>query len=342
MKNLLLLIAYINILLISACVDKLSPELKSTDENPVLNKRVFPKFSNEKLLDILQKEVALTEVIDQAPNNHDWLASYPSDNSSLKNFCDNYEDDFRRALNIQLIGSFPEIDKSIFDKSREFLQAFHGIKTDIIKKTITMNDIKEKTQDTINKLSKDKDSTNSIQSTQQDLDHSFPDERSSYLVEIILEYLDRESNKNKPYMMSFTNDDIFMRGFNFVFGAAIFSSALSTARFGTEPKTLLLRALKIATHEFAHQRGLRHCAKHECNIGGYMHLGELDSRPLYFCSKDTAKICWLNKQTMLEYYQNYLPFLKRFAQQNNLDLNKEIQHTERKLAILEKAPIYGL
>jgi hypothetical protein len=88
-------------------------------------------------------------------------------------------------------------------------------------------------------------------------------------------------------------------------------------------------------------RGLTHCTDFECNIGGYMNLQELDSRPLLYCLQDTAKICFLTHTSMLHQHKKLLLFFQNFNKvyHLNCDFSKEIQTLKERITTLKETRI---
>jgi archaemetzincin len=89
---------------------------------------------------------------------------------------------------------------------------------------------------------------------------------------------------------------------NFVFGEASLTERVgvwSLARLGDPAyserdfRRVLMRTLKVASHETGHMFGLSHCTAHRCNMNGSNSLSETDRAPLAPCPQCMAKICWL-------------------------------------------------
>lgn len=89
---------------------------------------------------------------------------------------------------------------------------------------------------------------------------------------------------------------------NFVFGEASLTERVgvwSLARFGDPTRgdegfqRVLVRTLKVASHETGHMFGIQHCTAHACNMNGSNSLPETDHAPLAPCPQCLAKICWL-------------------------------------------------
>jgi archaemetzincin len=87
-------------------------------------------------------------------------------------------------------------------------------------------------------------------------------------------------------------------GIKTVFGRASFEknvAAMTLGRFGNlEPDgpIVLGHALKVASHEVAHTLGVFHCLEFECGMNETNSLGDLDRRPLAFCSECEMKVWW--------------------------------------------------
>lgn len=99
----------------------------------------------------------------------------------------------------------------------------------------------------------------------------------------------------------FTNHDLYPQPtWNYVFGEASLTQRVgvwSFKRYGnpdkkTEFKTVLMRTLKVASHETGHMFSITHCIRYECNMNGSNSLEESDSQPLHFCPDCLEKLAW--------------------------------------------------
>jgi predicted Zn-dependent protease len=285
------------------------------------------------LYHLLRQEIALTESVDKGPTNKAWLELESADlDQDFEHFAYFFRRLDNKPLYIQLIGQFSEKDKQIVQLTMDFLKSFHRIEVYLVNEILTMEQLKEESTIQISDKTRDWDGRSVTQ----------------YLANEALTALanvkERHATKECHYI-AFTSEFLYSRQCaNFVFGsgqmggAGIFSNFL----FGSAEKNFRLvteRMMKIAAHEFGHMRFIQHCGKHECNIGGYMSLAELDSRPFYYCSKDTAKLCLNTGVSMKQYYTDLLAYFQAFKQKQNSNFfDKEINHVQQKLNILKAHP----
>lgn len=269
-----------------------------------------------------------------------------------------------RPLHIQKIGQFSDIDLKIIAITCDYLQIFHNLPIKISQNILTMDQLRndhlkmlEKKQQKICETTEEQEKLNVSISrdkfTQLRLVGAFPRENGQYNGSVVLDLMKRvlgsqfkSDSEKKAQIMAFTSEDLYTETLsNFVFGCASLVDDVgiwSNSRFGdpsSSPKafqTCLLRMMKLSTHEFGHMRGLSHCTDYECNIGGYMSMTELDSRPLLYCPQDMAKICYLTQTSLLEHHQKILDFFQKFNEtyQLNVDFSKEIQTLKKRIALL--------
>lgn len=129
---------------------------------------------------------------------------------------------------------------------------------------------------------------------------------------------------------------------NFVFGQANLTQRVgvwSLYHFGEPDKsdhefrTVLLRAMKVASHETGHMFSLRHCTKYECVLNGSNSLGEMDARPLDVCPECMAKICWATGRDPRKRYEALAAFSLRHGFQ------RERAYFEKSLRELQRADL---
>lgn len=121
--------------------------------------------------------------------------------------------------------------------------------------------------------------------------------------------------------LCFTASDLWPGpGWNFVFGQASLADRVgvwSIARFGDPDRSeesfrlVLLRTLKLATHESGHMFSLTHCTAYACDMNGSNSLDESDRHPLALCPECLAKICWATRADPAERYRKLIEFCRR-------------------------------
>ncbi|MEJ2276913.1 MAG: archaemetzincin family Zn-dependent metalloprotease [Candidatus Lokiarchaeota archaeon] len=115
--------------------------------------------------------------------------------------------------------------------------------------------------------------------------------------EILKKVTGRAKNKKYYRILGIIDEDIYVKGLNFVFGVAtlsrshkkIASAVISVTRLkesfynrSKNPRLFRLRILKEALHELGHTFGLSHC-ENKCIMYFSNHLGDTDYKPAEFC-----------------------------------------------------------
>lgn len=216
----------------------------------------------------------------------------------------------------------------------DFIKVFHRVEVHLIETTMTIEDLGREAEVEI------------------------PRKECSWLPNHVIQYesgvalsaLDiiKEQRAIKEcHFMAFTSEMLYGTDCdNYVFGSADYSGSgiFSNFLFGSPEENFRLvtsRMMKITAHEFGHICNIGHCGKHECNIGGYNLMPELDNRPFYYCSKDTAKLCFRKGVTLQQYYSDLLTYFLDFERKYNTDFfEKEIKHVIKKLTRLENTKIF--
>ena len=121
-------------------------------------------------------------------------------------------------------------------------------------------------------------------------------------------------------MIALTTSDLWPgKGWNFVFGQASLRQRVgvwSMYRYGdpnkglTELRRVLLRTIKIATHELGHMMSMAHCTAFECSMCGSNSLSESDRGPLALCPECMAKVCWATGTEPVERYRKLAAFCR--------------------------------
>lgn len=126
-----------------------------------------------------------------------------------------------------------------------------------------------------------------------------------YNASIILHSLPVEGNKER--ILGVCDVDLFVPGFNFIFGEAQFMgprALISLYRlypqfWGEPPNDMIFleRAVKEATHEIGHTFGLRHCSDRKCVMHFSNSIWDTDIKSSLFCSTCKSQ---LNKNILQE------------------------------------------
>jgi archaemetzincin len=140
--------------------------------------------------------------------------------------------------------------------------------------------------------------------------------------------------------LCFTASDLWPgQGWNFVFGHASLEDRVgvwSIARFGDPEasdenfRLVLLRTLKLATHECGHMFSLPHCIAYECGMNGCNSLEESDRHPLALCPECLAKVCWATRSDPTERYRKLIAFCRHAR------LKPEAEVYEKRLTAIEE------
>ena len=126
--------------------------------------------------------------------------------------------------------------------------------------------------------------------------------------------------KDAAAYIAFTSVDLWPgEDWNFVFGQASDDrvGVWSLYRFGDPDKSeddfrlVLLRTLKLATHETGHMFSAAHCTAWQCNMNGCNTQGESDRHPLALCPECMAKVCWAARAEPAARYRKLIEFCKR-------------------------------
>ncbi len=303
----------------------------------------------------LLDEIELTRHLDKAPTNRSWLKFGNQIGETQQTFSDfvaRVGEPAPRPLYVQLIGDFSPQDREVIAQVIEFLKVFHRKEVLLSEKNLSMEELKRikladfaKRKSTPSEVLPAMAPENGIQIKRRvaptdfytnQFHTQFPRADGQYLADIAIDALNVFKQENLPAncdLIAFTKEDLFARALtNYVFGLAQYggSGIWSQHRFGSDPRQLLLRMLKLSTHEFGHSRVISHCVEKECNMGGYMSVDELDKRPLWYCAEDSAKICYLTGITMKQYYQDLLVFMRKQPE----IFSNEINHLEQALSCL--------
>ncbi len=119
--------------------------------------------------------------------------------------------------------------------------------------------------------------------------HAFSARRNQYSAPTILRRICRLEIGERSKVLAVTNDDLYVRGRNFIFGQAQLNGIcgiISLHRLKTGDKLLFLeRVRKEAVHEIGHTFGLMHCPRHNCVMRFSETVEDADLKPSTFCDE---------------------------------------------------------
>lgn len=140
-----------------------------------------------------------------------------------------------------------------------------------------------------------------------DLGFAYEPMRGQYYSSAILKRLKETMPDGIIALLAIAEVDLYVPGFNFVFGEAEISgkaSIISLARLRpTEPDNpdrLIERVEKEATHEIGHVFGLRHCENRRCVMSFSPTLQDADIKRNKFCSDCAQTLAENSRQPVNE------------------------------------------
>lgn len=120
-----------------------------------------------------------------------------------------------------------------------------------------------------------------------------------------------------------TEDDLYSKGLNFVFGVGSFTQRTgiySLRRYQSKDEALFLRrSLNLMAHEVGHILSIHHCVTWRCVMQGANTLGEHDSHPMYLCPEDLKKLEWNCGFDRAERYRQLLDFTRKLGLKADAD-----------------------
>lgn len=147
------------------------------------------------------------------------------------------------------------------------------------------------------------------------------------------------------FVLGFTSQDLYGGSLNFCFGVGVWQYAcglFSIFRLkGWTFATTLRRLMIVASHEFGHLRGMKHCVNFSCNMQGSNCIEEFDETPLTYCAECMAKICLLNDWSLKEGYECQKRVLTECQEacqtkSYSVDFSQEIATLDKKIAALSE------
>ena len=304
----------------------------------------------------LEKEVANATICDQALGpavKGSWRAGPGSDEKEQTLAAYQTRPDLeairkRRILQIHSLGQFSAVQLKILRIVSDYLAAVHGVTMQLAEDAISIDALKKRHIEWLLQQPHGYDRV----AYKPVLELFFSGKpfvrEGQYDYRILMSMISSQLHpgNGETSTLGFTSEDIYADKMNFIFGAA---SALGGAtglfsvyRLGNpetdqkEWQLCLKRLMKLASHEFAHMRGLEHCTTHSCNMQGGNSMAEMDELPLTFCAKDMAKICSAAGRSLKAGYQQQLAFFENFTEMYRVqcDFSIEVRSLQARLTCL--------
>jgi archaemetzincin len=253
------------------------------------------------------------------PRPGDWLASFEEPGQTFEQYLTGdprAPRGERRVVYIQPLGEFTPAQARVVGATADFMGRYFGIPVR-----------------TLGRLSLDL-----VPRSQRRINGTREQVCTGYVTQTILK---PRLPADAAALIALTSSDLWpCNDWNYVFGQASLVDRVgvySMARFGVPEgeaalRVVLLRTLKIATHETGHMFSIVHCAAYECNMGGTMTLEETDRHPLELCPECMAKVCWGAGYDPAERFAR----LAEFCRERGLE--RERGFYERSLAALRRRP----
>lgn len=228
----------------------------------------------------------------------DWLETHPEKNLTLVEYIHKNPvrpDPVRNKIYVQPIGNFTAKEIVLIQLTAQYLEAFYGLKT-VIRERWNPQIIPKKNRRIVKQLPVfNKDSSAIL---------SYYDDTTSEQLHthyILHDLLKPNLPKDATVMIALCDNDLYPEEtWNYVFGQASLKDRVgvwSFFRFGDSSNPnqfneVLLRTLKVASHETGHMFSIKHCSRYHCVMNGSNHLGETDLKPTWLCPDCLEKFCW--------------------------------------------------
>jgi archaemetzincin len=272
----------------------------------------------ERLAAVIEKLRLLAKALGK-PGPSDWLASHPEPGQTFKQYLDcdpTRPTETRGTIYIQPLGEFKATERRLFKLVGEFMAIWFNVPAKF-SADLPLDVVPEAARRKNPFTGREQLLTGHI--LDRVLKPRLPPDAAAYIC--------------------FTATDLWPgEGWNFVFGQASDDrvGVWSFARFGDPEKSeedfrlVLLRTLKLATHESGHMFSMAHCTAYECNMDGCNTQEESDRHPLALCPECLAKTCWAMRAEPAARYRKLVEFCKREG------LKPQAEAYEKLLAAVEE------
>lgn len=200
----------------------------------------------------------------------------------------------RRTLYLQPIGSFDAEANPDLDVLAEFGRIYFGLPVEVLE-PLSADSLEMRTR--------------------------IHGDHEQWLTTDVLDELKERLPDDAYAMLGLTMTDIWPgEDWNFVFGQARLSQRVgiySLSRYDPGPgmrperdrrRLVLLRSMKVMSHETAHMFGITHCLHYECNMNGSNSMYETDAQPLHLCPVDLRKLHHATRFDVRERYRRLADF----------------------------------
>jgi archaemetzincin len=231
------------------------------------------------------------------PAPGDWLAVHKEGRQTFEQYLKSNSvavDEQRRVLYVQPLGEFDADRRRVLALSVEFLGAYFQLPVKVLA-DCPLDVVPAKARRSLR-------SGGPKQNTATDSDQPAAGDEQLLSTWILDDLLPARLPRDGTAIIAFTNSDLWPGpGWNFVFGQASLEKRVgvwSLQRYGDPADDeaafgrVLLRTIKVATHETGHMFSLPHCTAYRCNMNGSNSLEESDAQPLELCPECLAKVCW--------------------------------------------------
>ncbi|QDG49365.1 hypothetical protein FIV42_01025 [Persicimonas caeni] len=245
-------------------------------------------------------DVAAFTPLDE-PGGGDWRAIHKEPRQCFSDWLDRKRQDVtqeRRTLYLQPIGSFDAEASPDMETLAEFGRIYFGLPVKVMEPLDPA----------------------SLELSKRQLGGE-----EQWLTTDVLDELETRLPNDAYAMLGLTMTDLWPGdGWNFVFGQARLSGRVgiySFARYDPGPgvrpaddrrRMILLRSMKVMSHETGHMFGITHCLHYECNMNGSNSLYETDSQPIHLCPVDLRK---LHHAVSFDIHRRYLALAEFYAEQ---------------------------
>lgn len=202
------------------------------------------------------------------PRKGEWRSLFVEQEQTFDDYaaaCANRKSAARFRFLLQPLGSAAERHGAMFDRMREYAEAFFGLDARILDPLPLPGRAHVSVRDQHN---------------------------SSMILDQLAGLVPAEA----LVFMGVADRDLFARGKNYVFGEGNLERRVgvcSLARLDpADPARFERRALKLLTHEAGHLLSIAHCTTRPCVMQGSNTLEESDGQPLSVCPVDLRKLEW--------------------------------------------------